>query len=109
MRGTLGGTMRSFAVVLCLAAALLAPRPCSAQVAGTVELTPLAGAYLPSAAFPPQPYVCPRGTPCNYYETLSREQRSATAIGGRVTGWVRRGIAVEGGLWYSPSSVTWST
>lgn len=93
-----------------LGAIIAAPRS-SAQVRATVS--PVVGVYLPNGRLPAEHpgYLCPKGVPCPYYDfpTGSPEQHSAVAFGGRVTAWVVKQVAVEGSLWYSPSSVTGST
>jgi hypothetical protein len=100
------------AVFLCSVLAVLAAPQCSAQVRGTVEVSPIMGVYLPSGQLPPEPSACRciKGAPCSCDPTPQpREQHSAIALGGRMTGWVNQRIAVEGSLWYSPSPITGPT
>ena len=92
------------AILLWLAAMTLAAQPCSAQATRTVEFSPLIGAYVPTAQLPGEPIGCwaVAGLSCR----SSRQQNSAIALGGRASVWVGKGIALEGSLWYSPSTIT---
>jgi hypothetical protein len=86
------------AMVLWLAVSGLAAPPCSAQVTGTLEFSPVVGTYVARSQLP---YGC-------YSLSVSVcspvQQRTAIAVGGRMAAWITKRIAVEGSLWYSPSS-----
>jgi hypothetical protein len=71
------------------------------QRAGTVELSSMVGAYVPTAQLSSLVPPCVAVGGC----LLTRRQNAAIALGGRVTAWFNRRIALEGSVWYSPSSV----
>ena len=87
------------AMVLWVAATVLAGARCSAQAWGTVEFSPVAGAYLSTAELPYGCFHVALPNPCT-----PPKQSTTVAVGGRLTAWLSRGIAVEGSLWDSPSS-----
>ena len=85
------------AVALFLAAAILAPPKCATQVSGTLEFSPVVGAYHPTTELSRQrlgsvPEVA-------IYQT--RQNAAAAALGGRLTAWANRWIAFEGSAWYA--------
>ena len=102
------------ALILWTLGAIVAAPRAAAQV--RVTLSPVVGVYLPNGRLPAEPApvrLCAKGVPGCYYNDFptlgSPELHSAVALGGRVTGWVNKRVAVEGSLWYSSSSVTGST
>jgi hypothetical protein len=90
-------------LVFFILAVLVVP-PSSAQVRGTVELSSVAGSFVPTTQLPLEPIACLAiaGLSCN----SSRQQRTSIVFGGRATAWVNRWIALEGTVWYSPNTIT---
>jgi hypothetical protein len=87
--------------MLWLAVAVLAAPRCVAQSRGTLEFSPVVGAYLPHS----QLY---RTGGCFVLEPgfggCPREANTAFAFGGRVTAWLDNRIAIEGSLWHAPAT-----
>ena len=87
---------------------LLVATPCSAQSPGAVEFTPVAGPYQSreSGVVPPCRFI--KGAPNAYCDNEAPASKSATValVGGRVTVWLSRGVAVEGSLMGSPQAFT---
>lgn len=107
---------RFAATAVWTAVALLAAPRCSAQARGTIEFSPVVGVYLPSGrlpAVPPNPICLMKGVPVPYLEDYDAackptppSRTSAVRVGGRLSVWMSQRMAVDGSLWYSPSSVT---
>jgi hypothetical protein len=91
------------ALVLWLAISIFAALRCSAQARGTVEFSPVVGAYFPTSQFQS---VCFSDGPNRQPIGCPTAQTTALALGGRVTAWASKRIAVEGSLWHSPSTPT---
>ena len=94
-------------VLLALAVTVLAAPPCSAQRMGTVEFSPVVGAYVPHGSPVSESLGCL--TIGDMSCRASRRQNIAIAVGGRATAWVNRWIALEGSVWYAASPVTADT
>jgi hypothetical protein len=86
-------------VVLWFAAAVFAAPRCIAQSRGTFEFSPVVGAYIPhSQLYQPPSMWCGEMGP----EVCARGANTAFAVGGRVTAWLDKRIAIEGSLWHAP-------
>jgi hypothetical protein len=74
---------------------------------GTVEFSPVVGAYVPHGSPVSESLGCL--TIGDMSCRASRRQNIAIAVGGRATAWVNRWIALEGSVWYAASPVTADT
>jgi hypothetical protein len=67
-------------------------QPCAAQ--GSLEVTPLLGAYVPTASIPDiSNFACG--------SLLDPKFGNAVAFGGRAGGWLTDRFAMEGSVWYA--------
>jgi hypothetical protein len=88
-------------VIVCLAVAVLDAPRCVAQSRGTFEFSPVVGANLPHSQLH-------RNTLCEWIESgfagCSREANIGFALGGRVTAWLAKRLAIEGSLWHASAT-----
>ena len=93
-------TVRIVALAGVVAAAMVAPAPARAQLAGKFVVTPYVGAYLPSTDIAKVNLAVP-GTSLD----AGLKHQTAAAFGANASYWLNDRFAIEGGVLYSSSDL----